>query len=1616
MICVSCGTIEGGRKFHPNTPCSSCGTTLAANSTANLRLAAEAVAIARVRELVEQWANEGLIERTSLDAIRTRLSAPAVPPPEEALAAAKAKLDAETQTHDAARYTEWQQQQIAQQQYQQQQWLAQQQYQQQQWLAQQQYAQHQYAPQPVAETPAPELPADDSSLGEAIGALVALDAPPKAPREPSRWESEVRPLLYENVGWFLGTLLVLAGSIYGVREAWRTLGGVARHVVVAGAFFAYHAMFVGLAALLARKSKATGAVLGSIALGLVPIVFVALSSMVALDAGLGVALSLPFVIASFFTLRGVGKRLDLARPSWLALSVLPAALAELPLARSSPDAAARAAIPFVGAFNLALSMRTRSRAAEVAATYAAVALGLYAVVGGPTAAAVGEVTRAGLVLFAATLAGVVALGAERPHVRVAHPRLSPVVAIVALGALLLAATLSMSVSTTSPAGVRAAQAATACVVTGVFAAVSIGRPAALHVAAIAGPIAGFAIARAVAPSTPQYWPVGAASAASVAFVSGTWLDARRRRLLAGWGTVAAVVSLGAAPILEAVANERGPFVATCATGAVLALGAHGAGGVHRRALHYLGGVAAVIAVMAVRLPPAGDIVSVGAHTFEFAALLFSLAGFVFDLRRAAISDDDPRSTRPFEDLAGFALFGALLVVLSNVWSARAFVLDDPRHLAALEAWPRNAGLAVVGGGFLLRSLRDRSAFPALFGAGVLATLATLESGARSPASSALVFGAIALACAVLANLRGTGEVAEVQGRRVFGAIPLPFARTGRFALGDGFAYGTWVATIATLLCVITWLGNRNEPERARAVMGAAFVVGAHAIGFFGGAFGAFGLRGSVTSLSTVIGLIGFAAAVNRIGRPLPPPVVALKLTLVSIGLWGVSLGAKRWGRGIGRALGDEKSGGRYHRVFEVVVFLVAALLVVDAGLIAGGSVTKGLLLAPPLLAMGPAIAVLLLSRSMRAHLLEHVAAPLLIVAAALLSTQRSLLGSVVAPAITTATAWTRGTFGVAAAGAIFALGAAAVADRARARSSTLALWSTLVAIAALGIGWFRADAAPSVLVLGAGILLAFAERPRAARAVIGIGALLVVHAVAQASRALPWWPGPAIAAIAALALSFRREEDGDAVDFASAAAIFVAIVYALAEGAAPDPLAAGRSVVLGAIAAVNGTSVSAGGWSTARGLPIAALVSGIGLTVSGVRSRSSARSEMVLFAGSALLGLGAATSVIVGHQVLAGASAPPTSLPILLRTLGPAIACALAVAAAIEHALGSFLDERGAGARIGRDFLLFAATLAGVAFVVLGRTMSLSPSRTTLIAGFLALGVAAGTAAHAAFRERSGRHVYFVQLAIVGAYALVRSELATDVPPEGDAIFALVFGFLLLGVTVHARRADIPEVGAAVRRFIALLPIGIALVMPRRASDSAALIAAATAALYGALAWLEKSRWLGSLGAAACNVALLVLALSHGIDGNEVYAAALGLFVLALGHLFASSMDHGGRLAVRVIGGLLLYAPAAARLALDLARAQSGGYAIGFGAACLAGVLLGMILQIRAYLAFGTGFLVLDVLANLTAAGIRDHRIGFLVLSLTGIGILGAMVFVTLQRDRVRGWSRALRIALRGWD
>jgi hypothetical protein len=104
------------------------------------------------------------------------------------------------------------------------------------------------------------------------------------------------------------------------------------------------------------------------------------------------------------------------------------------------------------------------------------------------------------------------------------------------------------------------------------------------------------------------------------------------------------------------------------------------------------------------------------------------------------------------------------------------------------------------------------------------------------------------------------------------------------------------------------------------------------------------------------------------------------------------------------------------------------------------------------------------------------------------------------------------------------------------------------------------------------------------------------------------------------------------------------------------------------------------------------------------------------------------------------------------------------------------------------------------------------------------------------------------------------------------------------------------------------------------------------------------------------------------------------------------------------------------KLTFRLGAAEDGTYSVIFGLVCLAGVVAGLVLRVRAYLALGTLFLTLDVIANLVHVGLRDHRIGFVLLSASGLGILGIMIGITLGRDKAWAIVGRMRSRLYAWD
>jgi hypothetical protein len=1511
---------------------------------------------------------------------------------------------------------------------------------------------------------------DAGALGGGLDAMVALDDP----------ASGAAPKLHEYVWWFLGAVLVLGGSLMGVREAWRALGGVPRQLLVTGALFAYHAAFVGLGVLLARRSASAGRVLASIGIALLPVVFVALSSLVGLAPVMGLPASAGVAALALLTLRPTGRLLYGASPVSLGVALLPSLLAGLPLMGLDEAPWTRTLCTFAGVAAFGASAwrarREEARAGLSVLTtslYGAAALAVFAVASAPSgfeALTAGSPLFAGMTLWAMALAAVAATVGSQSSAREAHPQAAPVVetlahAVLASGAL-ASGLAAFSVQPGVDSWVDLASALTPVAAALTFFVLEPRRRALVHPAVLALALAGVLLARLMMPLEPRWWMVGIATVgAGLLAVARLGPQGTLGFWLQGWGVVLSLASL---PLTSYGVTGWGSFTGwpEVAAGALVAVAAHLTGGYRWRALHYLGGVAAVFGAF-------GAIDALGVEARDWAQLsVLTLAGArkgapgrrpEAGLRRAGKSDE----LQPLDDLS---LALASLGVLLALPAVESSVNGEPVGLlnAAMGGMP----LALASVLLLLRARRDRSRLVSTLAAWGLA-LSTVVFVQRLIATDladrGLLLASLALGFSVIASLRGQGNEAATpapRGRRLIGWVRLPFPESGRPLYTDGFAAVSAVGVAFALLLLSNWMQVPVDAERSNAVLAGALLTGSAGLAFLSRGFTPWRLRGTVGMLALAGLFIAFTAVLNRAGRPLPPDVSAFRLPFIGVGLWLLALATRSFGPGLGRLLEKERHGRLYHLVPHAGVAALAVVLTVSAWSTGVPRLSRALTVVPPLQLLGAGLLALLLAFSFRAAALAHLGLLLGLPGAALWAVHRTVLGHELVATVPPGAQWVRAGFleaaqtghwlaseawlesgetvpqlwyrafaGIAAAGLAYA-GAGLVLGAVGARfnvarnflfgesgsdsfgpglQEALHRWSGNAAGLVFAAAFFQPGLEAAGLTFGAGLLLLAARARPQGHLVPGLGLLLVIHALAHREPTVGAWPGPVLALVglAVVALSpwlarRRGRDEGQARARAQLGALFYALnaaVYALAAGGSTLADTAVPKLLLSSAYGLGGD------WMRSVALPLTTVLVAATLFI-GASQWKGALARMGAGWATALTGLAALTGLSVA--LVAGAAEPGYTA--LLTRHGPALALCVAAVAALAHAANRGLregrEDLARGLAWGRDLWLIAT--GGLLALVAAWTSTPDEQALPLAGSAIALAVAVSL--HAAWREMTGRHVYFVQMAVVGVYALVRALYAQELQPEHDALFALALGFVLVGVTVLARRAGVAPVERATRRFAALLPVGMALVLPGEATQEAALLAGGSGLLYAALGAVERSRLFGSLAATACNAALLIGALSMDMEGIEIYLAPLGLLLLMLGQLFTGSLPRAARNAVRILGGMLLYVPAAAKLALQMGQAADGTYAFVFGAACLFGVAAGMVLHIRAYLALGTLFLTLDVAATLVHAGLRDHRIGFLVMTLTGLSIVGGRVFATLRRQELDRWLRGVRVALRGWD
>jgi hypothetical protein len=158
--------------------------------------------------------------------------------------------------------------------------------------------------------------------------------------------------------------------------------------------------------------------------------------------------------------------------------------------------------------------------------------------------------------------------------------------------------------------------------------------------------------------------------------------------------------------------------------------------------------------------------------------------------------------------------------------------------------------------------------------------------------------------------------------------------------------------------------------------------------------------------------------------------------------------------------------------------------------------------------------------------------------------------------------------------------------------------------------------------------------------------------------------------------------------------------------------------------------------------------------------------------------------------------------------------------------------------------------------------------------------------------------------------------------------------------------------------------------------DAYALVWFLTAALYGVVAMARRSTAWAIAAALAANFALWALLMHAGIGfltHPQAWVIPLGVILLVSEHINRERLSAEASQALRYLGISLIYVASTADLFLT-GLGNSLWLPIILALLCVAGVLLGILLRVRAFLYLGVGFLLVDVFSMIWHAAVdRAH-------------------------------------------
>jgi len=489
--------------------------------------------------------------------------------------------------------------------------------------------------------------------------------------------------------------------------------------------------------------------------------------------------------------------------------------------------------------------------------------------------------------------------------------------------------------------------------------------------------------------------------------------------------------------------------------------------------------------------------------------------------------------------------------------------------------------------------------------------------------------------------------------------------------------------------------------------------------------------------------------------------------------------------------------------------------------------------------------------------------------------------------------------------------------------------------------------------------------------------------------------------------------------------------------------------VVAAAAGLLATALAVAPFTLANRLggPVAVLLLAVaaGLLARKAPFAAQLRSTAVLLAAAAL--------------ALTGWAAPDPAEPaVWLKRNGWAFVALVASATACLTAPVAALRRPGA--------VLAAASLAALAVVLLQQVLAFDPTptirRTPLdlpetLAILAAIAALVGLALAAALRpgpdplglpeRRRTAYVYLAELLLVLFFAHVRlnlPELFVGALVRYWTFVVMLLAFLGVGAAEVAERRRLTVLSGPLWRTGVLLPLvpllafwtkppGFVLAFADDAApglrpflgyleklpqhfDSYAGLWFLGGLLYGLVALQRRSFGWAVLAALAANAGVWSLLAHTGVPATvhpQVWVIPLALIVLVAEHVNRRELKPELATGLRYAGVGLLYVSSAADMFIA-GVGESLWLPVVLAVFCVAGILGGILLRVRAFLFLGAGFLLLDVFAMIWHAAVDRAQTWVWYASgiVLGAAILALFAVFEKRKNEVRGVVEELR----KWD